>query len=105
MTPALAAFLNEKKEGAFRGFVRPAAGKGVAILAQRMFSPPTPADVDGVHRRGLICDQWKAPGRLRRRRGNHPGVARSFTAVLTSSGRLPACSFCLSWELTLTTVL
>jgi hypothetical protein len=56
-TPALAAFLNEKKEGAFPGFVRPAAGKGVAIVAQRMFRPPTPANVDRANRRGRIRDQ------------------------------------------------
>ena len=60
---------------------------------------PTSAPVSALRRsnplRSLRLISW----------ARHPCAANSFTAVLTSSGRLPARSFCLSCELTLTTVL
>jgi hypothetical protein len=55
-------------------------------------------------RRGLspivdLCGGWTLAIRA------YPAVSRSWTAVRISSGRLRTSSLCLSWELTLTTVL
>jgi hypothetical protein len=81
-------------------------------LARRLFYLSTaiedwrkrPDGERGEVRAAATCDSPAHP----RQGGEEPyqeGVARSFTAVLTSSGRLLAWSFCLSCELTLTTVL